>query len=391
MRAITLALLVTACSVDDDAPTEAPTEPAVEEPALAVDDPSACAPCHAAVVDEWRQSMHARSHQERDPIFAGMRALRMRREGDRIAGQCAQCHSPRAPTEPDGEVAQTGVSCATCHQLEGVRLGQDRRGAAALAWSDGVMRGPHDVDAEAPAPHGVGDAAPWITNGETLCLACHGEMRNAEGAPTCTTGSEYEEGSGDETCTSCHMPNVDGASGAVSSREQHRSHAFLGPHTLYTDPPGDFMASAIDVRGELDGRTLRATLVNRARHAVPSGFPGRVVMVRATAYDRRDRVVFQSFTDDPMAQDPDAVLNRTYVDDEDHPTMPPYAARMARDNRLRPDETRTLEWTVPRGTVRAHVEVLYRLIPGPMATLFGLGDELEGQGRRVSILEVRPE
>lgn len=389
-RILLTALLLAACSGREESVEEQP-EPEPVEPSFAVDDPDVCAPCHSAVVQEWRASMHARAHQERDPIFAGMRSFRIRREGDRIAARCAQCHSPRSPNDPESEVAQTGVSCASCHMLEGVRLGQGRRGAASLAWSDGVMRGPHDIAEDAPAPHGVGDSAPWLTNGETLCLACHGEMANAEGVPTCTTGSEYEAGEGDETCTSCHMPEVEGASGSVSSRENHRSHAFLGPHSLFTDPPGDFMAGAIELTGELDRRTLRATVVNRARHAVPSGFPGRVVMVRATAYDRRDRIVFRSFTDDPMAQDPDAVFNRTYVDDEDHPAMPPYAARLARDNRLEPDETRTLEWTVPRGTVRAHIEILYRLIPPPLATLFELGNSPEAQGRRVTILEVRPD
>jgi hypothetical protein len=361
----------------ESAQTE-PTRPeATPHAGIDLDDPSACAACHGAVVEEWRTSMHARAHHEADPIYGGMRRFRMGREGEQLASRCAQCHGPREPDRPDGAVARTGVGCAACHAVEAIDRGDGARmGARAFTYADATLRGPHDVAADAPAPHGTGAAAPWIADGRTLCLTCHDAMENPQGAATCTTGAEYAEGGTEATCTSCHMPEVEGPSGAVSSRASHRSHAFLGPHHLWRegDDGSAFLATAITATPSLEGRRLRLALHNETGHAMPTGFPGRMVLVRATGYDAAGEAVWRSFEDDPMAEDPDAVLNKVYVDAEGEPTMPPYGAELARDTRLRPGETRPLEWTVPEGVVRAEIQLLFRLLPPPAARRVGVED-----------------
>ncbi|MEQ8723942.1 MAG: multiheme c-type cytochrome, partial [Sandaracinaceae bacterium] len=179
--------------------------------ALDPDGPSACDSCHVVVVEEWRASMHARAHHDADPLYGAMRRLRMGREGEALAARCAQCHGPRAPERPDSAAARVGVGCAACHLVASVDMADGaRKGAHAVRWADGLtMRGPHDVDAQAPAPHGVGAAAPWLTDGRTMCLKCHQATQNAAGVDTCTTGTEH---TGAEGCASCHMPAVEGAS-----------------------------------------------------------------------------------------------------------------------------------------------------------------------------------
>ena len=391
-----LALLASACD-EDEAPAE-PSESVDESPegaephaGIDVDDPSVCAGCHAEVVREWRGSMHASAHHDADPIYGAMRTLRMGREGAELATKCANCHGPRDPANPDSAVARQGVSCATCHALEGVERGEGgrRRGAKALQWSpNGRLRGPHDVTSDA-APHPVGEAAPWITDGETLCLACHGEMTNAQGAPTCTTGTEHQAAAGDGTCTHCHMPEVAGPRGAVSTRGTHRSHAFLGPHTLWAEEPEPaFMASAVALEGTLEGEALELRITNQTQHAMPSGFPGRMVLVRARGLDAEGEVVWQNFTDAPMQQDPDAVLNKVYHDAEGQPILPPYGVELVRDTRLRPDETRTLRWTVPEGVQKVEVALIYRLLPPPAVEALGLEGRPEAGARPFASLTV---
>jgi hypothetical protein len=239
-----------------------------------------------------------------------------------------------------------------------------------------VLRGPHDVSDAAATPHGVGRAAPWITDGRTICLTCHEAMKNSSGVDTCTTGTEYAAGDSDRSCTDCHMPEVESASGSATERTSHRSHAFLGPHGLHRDDPDPaFMASAVTLSGALDGTSLSAELHNATGHGMPSGFPGRMVIVRATGYDAEDEAIWHNFESDPMVDDPDAVLNKVYVDDEGAPILPPYGASLSRDTRLRPDETRTLRWTVPEGMVRAELALLYRLLPPPAAATLGIENE----------------
>ncbi|RZO65005.1 MAG: hypothetical protein EVA89_02970 [Sandaracinaceae bacterium] len=389
LRAAALLLLTTlalAAGCDDEPETpsviEAPEPPRA---AIDIDDPSACASCHATVVEEWRTSMHAHAHHDEDPLYGAMRRFRMEREGPELASGCAQCHGPRDPSNPDSPAARVGVGCAACHGLASVDRGEgSRMGARALTYSQsGAMRGPHDVPASAPAPHGVGDAAPWITDGRTLCLVCHDAVSNPQGVATCTTGAEHAQAGADQSCTSCHMPQVEGASGAVSSRATHRSHAFMGPHHLWREGEQGtaFMASAVSATPSLTGTSLAVTLRNRTQHAMPSGFPGRMVVVRAIGFDEAGAEVWRSFREDPMTEDPDAVLNKVYVDAEGAPTMPPYATEIARDNRLRPDEARQLTWTVPSSVTRAEIQLIFRLLPPSAARALGLSEDPVAQPR----------
>ncbi|MEQ9650368.1 MAG: hypothetical protein RLO52_33005, partial [Sandaracinaceae bacterium] len=153
------------------------------------------------------------------------------------------------------------------------------------------------------------------------------------------------------------------------------ANAFLGPHQLYADEPEQaFMASAVTVTPTLEGTSLRAPLRNESGHAMPTGFPGRVVFARATGYDAEGRVVWRSFESDPMAEDPDAVFGKVYVDAQGEPALPPYAASIARDSRLDPGETWELRWTVPEAVTRAELVLLFRLLPPPAARQLGLDE-----------------
>jgi len=374
-------------SPGESAKTTTPDPEPVHTSAIDLDDPQACAGCHGTVVQEWETSMHARSHHDKDPVYAGMRSLRMDKQGQAIAGKCAQCHNPRDPASPDSAAGRAGVSCATCHHLAAVDASGEKKGAGALTFAqEPILRGPHDITSQV-APHGVGEAAPWLTDGKTVCLACHGQMKNPQGAVTCNTGPEHAE-AGAEPCTSCHMPTVSGPSGAVSQASEHRSHAFLGGHTLYQSQPDPaFMASAVAATLTRDGTSASLTLRNTAGHHVPSAFPGRMVLVKVVGLDAQGESVWSNFTDDPMSQDPQAVLNTVYVDQDDKPILPPFAARKARDSRLAAGESRTLTWTVPDTVVKTRATLLYRLVPPPAVQPLGLSGRPEAEPRPFATIE----
>ena len=370
MRAFLVPLPLAAC-------LGAPPEP----PPVAIDieDPAACIACHEPIVREWRESQHSRAHHDNDPVYAGMRVLRMKNEGDAIADTCAGCHTPRDPSQANPTVAAHGVSCATCHNLDGVDL--TKRGAAALTRAaPGTLRGPHTTRRTSLVPHDAGEAAPWLTDGQTVCLACHGSLDNAAGAVTCNTGPEHAQGSGGQTCTDCHMPVVSTPSGSLSTYATHRSHAFLGPHTGWPESP-EFLSAGLDATFVLDGAEARLTLSNTSSHSFPTGFPGRMVLVRAEAFDAAGASVWTSHQGDPMTQDPQSVLNKVYVDADGKPTLPPYGTKIARDTRLGPAQTRTLTWAVPATAARAEVVLAYRMVPPPAVAALGLTDHPDGTTR----------
>ncbi|MBX3247676.1 MAG: hypothetical protein KF901_10905 [Myxococcales bacterium] len=282
-----------------------PTAPATAAVATVdLDDPSACAACHATVVDEWRTSMHASAHHSNDPIFAALRALRMERQGEQIAAECGSCHHPLAAREPDTPLAAQGVGCRSCHGVAEVK--PDGSGHEALVYDEGrALHGALDLAADASPVHGTGPARSHFADGQTLCLACHGEAHNPAG---------------------------------------------------------------------------------RAAHGFPTGYPGRLAVVQAIARDAAGDEVWRAWREQ-ASERPETMLMRTYVDAEGAPTMPPFAAALARDSRLAPGETRTLRFEVPAAAASAEVSLRFFLIPPPAAATLGLADSPVATPRLVARAE----
>ncbi len=376
-----LAGLAVACR--DPMPVAAPdAAEAPEASALDLTDPEACAPCHAAVVEAWRGSMHAQAHTERDPLYGAMHALRTEKQGAALTAACAECHNPQAPEAPDSPAGRAGVGCLACHAVERVDRGDGKMGRRALPWSDPVvLRGPHDLGAEASPVHRTGKSAPHLTDGTTICLACHDSTETPRGVAACTTGPEHRAAEDGATCTGCHMPWVDAPSGAVSTRARHRSHAFLGPHRLWQGGDDGFMAGAADLEATFEGGTLVVRLENRSSHGFPSGFPGRQVTVRVEGFDRAG-LPFE-------IPEPTRTLGKVYVDDAGAPTMAAFSAALKEDTRLRPGERREFRFPVSERVARVDVSLLFALAPKPLFVRLGLGDRPESTPRVVSTQTVQ--
>jgi len=388
---LTLFLWLAACSSPSPSPAPRPAgiplraePPAPTGGLVDLDHPATCAPCHGQVVAEWQESMHARAHHDEDPIYGAMRELRRKKQGDEMAAKCQTCHNPRAPTAPDSPAGKAGVSCATCHHV--AELHRDRGpGAKALVFADRpLLRSARDLPPDASPVHETGPAAPFLADGQSICLTCHDATQTPAGAAACTTGPEHRSQDGSATCTSCHMPRADGPSGAVSTRDHHASHIFAGPHRAWYQDDPTFLATAVDLALGLDGSTARLQITNATGHALPTGFPGRMMLVKVRGLDAQGAEVWTNLGDDPMKQDPDAVFNKVYVDADGNPTPAPFAVELRRDNRLKPAETRVLTWTVPSDVATVEAKLVMRLLPPPLAATLGVAEQVEGEPRTVA-------
>lgn len=371
---LSLALAALAACDDDPNPpaTTAPaataTAPMEEAVAIDLDDPEQCASCHAEVVKEWKESMHSMAHESKDPIFGGMRELRMKKQGAEVGKKCATCHYPRAMEPARAKMAVHGVSCASCHLVEKVGEG---KGAAALTWAKNVMAGPHDLAPGVSPAHGTGPAPDFMKDGSSLCLACHEEMSNPAGAPSCTTGLEWKEADAG-TCVSCHMPEVKKPSGSVSQRGTHRSHQFLGPHRAWLQDDPAFLAQAVELSAKLVGDDLEVTLESVAGHSFPSGFPGRLVAVVVEGKDEGGKTVWSSI-EKGLAQHPEALLRKVYVDADGKPVPAPFAKELKSDTRLAHGEKRTITFAkLPPEATHLEVQLRMFLLPPPLSKTLGL-------------------
>jgi hypothetical protein len=271
------------------------------------------------------------------------------------------------------------VSCATCHQLDGVHLEGEKKGVEALVRGpEKVFRATHDIENGVSPVHGNGPALPALADGKTLCLACHGEEKNPAGVSTCSTGVEHQSLANAASCVSCHLPEVQGPSGAVSSRPTHRSHVFQGPHLAWRTKTPGIHAGSVTLSGRFDGDRVVARLENQTSHGFPTGFPARLARLDIVGFDGSGNEVFRNISGDAMKDHPQAVFNKGYVDAEGKPSLAPFAAKLVRDARLTPGETREVALQVPPPVVKVELRLSFFLLAPPAAKLMGYqGPEVE--------------
>ncbi len=243
-----------------------------------VDDRMACAQCHKAVHEEWRQSAHARAFS--DPHF--QKALLQRAEPER----CVPCHAPQSALDRLGQMPRAredqrehGVDCRACHVRGDTVHGPD----GATTDAHGTVKD--------PTFRGSGSVA--------LCVSCH-DMRIADVLPL---GREFraahQEDDADATCVSCHMESVrrvnaeDPKTGApVGEARAGRSHALLGPSDA------EFCASAFSFELVRAGKGPELVLRSGAGHGVPGlarirSFPMRIQLLsKSGAVLREESVTF---------------------------------------------------------------------------------------------------
>ena len=320
------------------------------------DDPASCAPCHGAIVAEWSASMHAQAHE--DPIFTAMRAMRAGREGEAVGKACEGCHSPR--------VAARGVTCAACHA------------SAPVGERGGLIAGPSDLARGLTPAHGTGPAAPGIKDGSGACMRCHEKLANPTGVSICTTGIEWREhaekaGGEAKPCASCHMPVTPGPGTVTGKRTEHKAHRFVGPHARWAE--GEVALEPLALALRFEGAALVATLTNLTGHTFPTGFPARMAVLELVGRDRSGAEVWRNFAKNPMAEAPDAVLNKVFYDDKGEPTIAPWSVKLARDTTLKAGEAREVRVAVPEAVVRVEARALMRLVAPTLADKLGLAKD----------------
>jgi len=339
----------------------------------------ACASCHTNMTDEsgadvsidafWRATMMANA--ARDPYW--LASVRVETLGapqlkDVIEDKCTTCHMPMArttvavideaagllfesgfasPDHPHHALANDGVSCTLCHQIEPEGLGE------MASFSGGFT-----IDTERPADErpaynrfaGNPDLSAVMQNASgfvpeqrehitqaALCASCHTlhtPYLDASGAiagefPEQTPYFEWLHSQYAEStpCQGCHMPTAEG--GVVTSvvggepRSPFAKHVFVGgnayllsifrafgddlnltassehveaTHARALDQLQNRAASlALENLGYAGSQvTANVVVQNLAGHKLPTGFPSRRAWLHVVIEDAAGNVVFES-------------------------------------------------------------------------------------------------
>lgn len=296
-----------------------------------------CGSCHQQIYGTWKNSMHARSLE--DPVFrvAYLEAYYETKGGAKKI--CIGCHAPTTfvtgDNDLDRSISREGITCDFCHSVVSVRPGA--KGGPFTLDVGWVKRG--SLGAVTSPAHGTQYSE--VHERSLLCAGCH-EYTNSHGVTVLGTYSEWKgspQAKEGIHCQSCHMPRLGGEIVPPTVKEIPEkfvsTHGVAGGHSLTQLKKAlkVGVASLKREKGQVSG-TVSITNVGSG-HAIPTGMPSRrlILTIDATSGQKslyREQRVFQKIVTDSEGQD----LKKEgdfFIK----------GAKIPRDNRIGPGETRT--------------------------------------------------
>jgi hypothetical protein len=340
-----------------------------------------CSRCHSEIYDQWKDSVHANSTASKDPIhglFYSAVVGDPKTEGVRTGKNknkypvCLQCHAPAAAkagkTKLDAKVSfSEGVNCIACHTLSkftgtkkkggGLKLGMQ-----AYEYSHNQLQGPNGTTSRRHKKFGKGGVAnnPGLFKTSKMCLGCHDQRNNSKKVPLCQTGGEITTAGGSTTCQTCHMPVVNGIS----------NHSMAGGHSAEMVSKG--LVMTINAKKVADMLQIKVNATNLLPHNFPTGAPFRNFYITVTAQDSQGNILWKSSKTHPMKDDKKAMFMYMIGDDNNKPAPPPKATKVLGDTRLKPNETRILNYEIPANSVViVTAKAYYDLLLVPIKEKFG--------------------
>lgn len=368
--------------------------------------PESCAQCHAEVVADWKQSLHAFADSE--IVYARVVAEFRQEHGVEASNWCAGCHSPLRMARGQlnikvADVDQPNVDCVTCHSIRQTHqprgdLNFDMAVKPATGYGAGYASTVSNrlllMQPDAHRERWNGS----LPRGSELCGACHRQtlpefLTGSKDSPTLQdTYGEWQRSrfNSDDpaqrrTCQDCHMPEGRGLASLLVGGG--RRHLFAGASVDVARLEGSrtafqehkrLLAGAATVALAVEGCGSQGLAVvakvtnDGAGHNLPTGATDlREVWLEVTAKDEAGRVVYQSgAVGSDGTLDPNATrFGVTLGDAERKPVHLHDIVRVRyvlEDTTIRSGETRDVRYALPlrnMSRVTVQVRLLYRAVP----------------------------
>ena len=331
-----------------------------------------CGECHQEIYLEWRSSMHAQATSLRDPLFNGMYQWGIQDTQGRLKSKCIVCHSPMSTVfqniSMEEAFNQDGVTCQFCHGTAHINGFQSAKNMQ-IKLDTVYSYEPEPGNSEHPV------ANRDYFNESEVCLPCHAIMKNPKDLEICTTGSEWQafHTKTGKSCQDCHMPKLNGSA----------SHLFAGTHQ------NDLLFNSVEMDLAYDeiSRDFKVILTNSgAGHAIPTGTPLRMVMLKVIAYDSLGNVVWQNWNKNPVEEDRSALFMKIMADDQGNAPVPPWqATRTIFEKRLMPGEPSVISYKLEdRDIYDIEANLCYRFAPPLILQKFEISDPHFTQTRLIA-------
>ncbi len=336
-----------------------------------------CKTCHKVIYNEWIESMHANSSFTKDKLHNAMKIAFEHSvpEGETAGYFCAHCHTPmidnmmeviggKVIADANDPKIQEGIGCHFCHSIESVHDGMPSKYYQLSA--DGSVQGPGRSTMKTPI-HDM-KVNPLFETAE-ICSGCHGYLKNDKGVSICSL--KEEEWDGVTNCQDCHMQDVDGKPSSMSKRTTHKSHKMAGGHSPdMLNNAGSVMISSS--RSD-DAINIVVSVTNQTAHKLPSTMPLRMAVLKVTAKDKTGDIVWENFTQNPMAEDKEAVFIKVFGAGDKMGVPTWEADKIVMDTRIPAWSTITRNYEIPiDGVHSVDAALLYFVIPPDAIKMFHL-------------------
>lgn len=347
--------------------------------------PAAGCGCHAALVEQWRVSMHAQALT--DPLFVLKRDEADKATNGALGPFCDACHSPVAIMSGENksgtlsDVAIESVGCDMCHQVTGT---DGPLGNVSLAFdADGTKRAQF-ADAKSPV-HAT--AYSKAHESAEFCGNCHNVDHPGNGMHLEATYTEWKNGPYAKEgiiCQDCHMtpgpgvtkPNPGRAAAMGPEREHIYTMTFVGGNVALGDAERaeERLKAAAQLDVEVEdivsaGQTvaITTTITNiGAGHYLPTGLTEvREMWLEVTANDAagtellKERRTFGTVLKDASGKFPVELWDAVGIQSDDR--IPP-----------RESTSDAYDFTMADGPVTVTAALYYRSAPEEMAKKAGV-------------------
>ena len=358
-----------------------------------------CKACHIHIVNDWKNSWHAKSHYKNDEYFRktiDYVKRKTRKSLNSVKVQCASCHNPRISVtstgidyeidvlmglDDDSEVNKAissesigeGINCVVCHNIDKIHTQADEsvRGINRVEWTkSGVMSGPYD-DAKSPY-HKVEHREFMDEKPDQLCFVCHANDKAVSGFVFTDMKSEYKEG--EKSCVDCHMgerklgvaSTLRDRNGKRKQREV-RAHRFEGAHTP------SMWKDALSISLDHNKNSLLIEIKNSQPHNLPSGFGSRELLLE---------VIYKM--DTKVLQTKNISLTRHYTSKRNKATIPHLAIKSTKDMSIPAHGKKLLSTPLLDKATDVEVNLYYRLVNDEVRNLLKLEEKIWSQKSFIS-------
>jgi hypothetical protein len=315
--------------------------------------------------------MHAHSTSLKDPLFNGMYQWGIEDSKGKLKSKCIVCHSPMSNVFKNSSMEEIfnrdGITCQFCHGTTHINGYQSARNMQ-INLDTIYNYQPEPENPEHPVAHRE------FFNKSEICLPCHAIMKNPKDLDVCTTGLEWQAfyAKTGKSCQDCHMPKLNGSP----------SHLFAGTHRNH------LLVNSVEMDLDYDEETknIKVSLTNGgAGHAIPTGTPLRMVMLKVTAYDSIGSVVWQNWQKNPIKEDKGALFMKIMADKQGNSPVPPWrATQTVFERRLMPGEPTVISYKLEEeGIYDIEANLLYRFAPPFILQKFEITDPHFTQARLV--------